>query len=189
MLDEWARENIKVSKSKGCFFHRHVENHKEMFEECEAFQGWIRCEQEDVEGLNNRIEYHVSKLEILNVIRDNSPKSPWNRFFALPTKEDFPTIYKFLEENKHIYKEPMLCKFGPGCKLNLHIHGCKAPAYQYNMSINFPEGCKFTVLPDGDVPYKDGDIYKLYVHNEHSVENNSNENRYHLTMQAVNLEF
>ena len=103
MLDEWARESIKVSESKGCFFHKHVKNHKEMFEECEAFQGWVRCEQKDVEGLNNRIEYHVSKLERLNHIRDNSPDKPWDRFFALPTKDNFPTIYEFLEQNNINY--------------------------------------------------------------------------------------
>ena len=171
--------------SKGCFYHRHVENHKDMFDECENFKGWVRSELDCVKGLNNDIEYHVERLHELNHIRDNSPDKPWDRFFALPTKDNFPTIYEFLEQNKNMYKDGMICKFGPGCKLKPHIHGKYAPLYIYNMSINFPKGCKFTVLPDGNIPYKSGDIYKLYVNNMHSVENNSDENRYHIVLQAV----
>ena len=79
------------------------------------------------------------------------------------------------------YVNPVVSKLGINCEVPPHDHG---PQHQwlFNMSINEPEGSK-TVIGDTVIPYKPGDIYKLYVNNNHYVLN-GNEIRYHVLFRG-----
>ena len=102
-------------------------------------------------------------------------------WWTVPQKEDFPTVYKFMDHFPR-FKNPVMSKLGVGHQLLPHNHG-PAPQYLYNMSINEPEGSKFAVYPTGLIHFKPGDIYKLYANNDHAVIN-GNETRYHLLFRG-----
>ncbi len=54
----------------------------------------------------------------------------------------------------------------------------------FNIAINNPEGCQFAFKNDGIVPFKQGRGVFLDLGREHSVWNNSNEDRYHLIVHG-----
>jgi len=116
----------------------------------------------------------------------------WQRWFVAPfdRPKEFPIICKFLEDNKHKYHMPVISKLDAGGTIPPHKHKLKIRGdrvvgrYLFNMCINFPEECKFAIHPTGLIPYKAGEIYKLWVHEGmHSVINNTAEDRYHMILR------
>ena len=188
-IDEWTDNS---QKGVGAEFHDSVSNHEEMYQECVRYQDWIHATTEP----NNVSEDLVN---ITKVGFEDAPNMKWDgdkfvsadgiwpRWFAIPDKDNFPTIYKFLEKNKHQYRLPVISKLGPGATILPHRHiGQTHIPFLYNMCLNFPEGCRFAIYPTGLVPYKAGDIYKLHVHTcVHSVINNSTEDRFHLMLRGI----
>ena len=190
-IDEWTDD---LQEGVGAEFHDSISNHEEMYQECVRYQAWIHAATD----LNNVSEDLVN---IKKVGFEDAPNTKWDgnrfvsadgiwkRWFAIPDQDNFPTIYKFLEENKHQYQMPVISKLGPGAVILPHRHIDQGQEegtspFLYNMCINFPEGCKFAIYPTGLVPYKAGDIYKLHVENSiHSVINNSTEDRFHLMLR------
>ena len=198
-IDEWTDDPQEGAGAEfhflsplGAEFHDSVSNHEEMYQECIQYQNWIHATTEP----NN-----VSK-DLVNITKvgfEDTPNTKWDgnkfvpadgiwpRWFAIPDQDNFPTIYKFLEENKHQYQMPVISKLGPGAVILPHRHiGQRHIPFLYNMCLNFPDGCRFAIYPTGLVPYKAGDIYKLHVHTStHSVINNSTEDRFHIMLRAI----
>lgn len=133
------------------------------YEECKAFDGWTP-------------------------FQGYSAVFP-GRFSHFPTKEDFPSITAYFQ-GKPNYIQPELMKLEPGAIIPPHAHiktsHYHADEYLYNMAINYPEGCKFGFIEGGMIPYKQGDVYKLYINYDHCVVNDSNEDRYHLVWKDKN---
>ena len=172
-LEDWTVPTSKV------FSHHESINYfsvSEMYEECLNFTDWIHANADPATVPSSFREHMMSIGE--------STKE-WKRWFALPTEEHFPRIYEFLQNNKFQYTSPVISKLGAGEHIRVHNHGGKGPPYIYNMSLNYPEGCKFAVYPQGVIPYKAGDIYRVYIHNDHAVVNNSDTDRYHMMMRPV----
>ena len=191
-IDEWTDDS---QEGVGAEFHDSIPNHEEMYQECVRYQDWIHAKT-DPNSVSERL------INIRNMNFENAPNMKWegNRFvptdgiwkrwFAVPDSDNFPTIYKFLEKNKHQYHLPVISKLGPGGAILPHKHPLidngdhMVGHFLYNMCLNFPEGCKFAIHPTGLVPYKAGDIYKLHVHTgTHSVINNSTEDRFHIMLR------
>lgn len=192
-IEEWA-DNSGTNTE----LHDTILNHEEMHEECIRYKDWIHAKTDPKT---------ISK-EIINILRvnfENAPSVKWNgvkfvpdtiwkRWFAVPNAEDFPSIYKFIEDNKHQYHLPVISKLGPGGVIIPHTHrlidkGDRVVGHTvFNMCINFPMGCKFAMYPTGLIPYRPGDIYKLHVHTgQHSVINNTNQDRYHLMLREKHV--
>ncbi len=53
-----------------------------------------------------------------------------------------------------------------------------------SIAIKWPENCEFRFTEHGIVPFKDGDAFILNIHYEHSVINNSNQNRVNLLIHG-----
>jgi hypothetical protein len=104
----------------------------------------------------------------------------------MPTKEDFPVIYEFLKCNEHQYFRPEISRLDPAGQIFPHTHMSSefTEEWMFNMSLNFPDKCKFAVYPTGLIPYQAGDVYKLKVKNYHSVINESDTPRYHIMMRT-----
>lgn len=192
-IEEWA-DNSGTNTE----LHDTILNHEEMHEECIRYKDWIHAKTDPKT---------ISK-EIINILRvnfENAPSVKWNgvkfvpdtiwkRWFAVPNAEDFPSIYKFIEDNKHQYHLPVISKLGPGGVIIPHTHrlidkGDRVVGHTvFNMCINFPMGCKFAMYPTGLIPYRPGDVYKLHVHTgQHSVINNTNQDRYHLMLREKHV--
>jgi hypothetical protein len=170
-------------------------HHKKMYEECQRYDKWTHSFSKD---FSEELKYNIATLSGSPTARwdaiqekwaiygsDAAPAGDWQYFWTLPKKEDFPTIHEFMEQNTQ-YKNPVVAKLGPSEKILVHDHG-PAPQFLYNMSINEPESSKMAIYPTGVIPYKPGDIYKLYVHNKHAVIN-GNEDRYHLMFRGGRIE-
>ena len=184
-IEEWA-DNSGTNTE----LHDTILNHEEMHEECIRYKDWIHAKTDPKT---------ISK-EIINILRvnfENAPSVKWNgvkfvpdtiwkRWFAVPNAEDFPSIYKFIEDNKHQYHLPVISKLGPGGVIIPHTHrlidkGDRVVGHTvFNMCIIFPMGCL--------IPYRPGDVYKLHVHTgQHSVINNTNQDRYHLMLREKHV--
>jgi hypothetical protein len=172
------------SNESGAIFHDSISNHLQMLEECRNFSGWVRMDGQE-ETTDDLIREHRDRMVRIDNTRYNSPDKPWDRWLAIPTQEHFPTLYDFLQKNTHQYKNCSVSRLGPGAKINPHIHHVLKPKYLYNLCINFPEGCKFEVHPNGEIPYRPGDIYRLQTRHLHSVTNDSNVDRYHVVMEHL----
>ena len=162
--------------------------HGKMYEECQKYDKWIHPLADDFpeeliynigtqSGNAQGTDRGKNLQERWRRVYDDS----WEYYHAVPKEEDFPTIYEFLEQNPQ-YNKPTLSKLGPGETIMLHDHGPRETQYIYNMSINEPVGSRMAIYPTGIVPYKPGDIWKLYVHNKHSVINGGDEWRYHMQL-------
>ena len=169
-----------------------TELHEAILEECKEYDGWTHTF--DTELFTEELKYNLTTLsgsemdrwEFLKEVQFSregagiAPDEDFDYWWTVPQEEDFPIVYKFMEENSQ-YKDPVLSKLGAGHKLQSHNHG-PDPQYLYNVSINEPEGTMFTIA-DEIVSYNPGDIYKLYVHNNHEVVN-GNDTRYHLLFKG-----
>ena len=173
-LDSWADNDLTD------LLHDHVDNHATMLSECEAFEHWTRVDENYGFWTPDSKKNHIKG--IAPNIAKSSPHGPWDRWFAMPTEEDFPTLHKYLYSHSE-YKNPIISKLGPGAQLAPHSH--PKQKMLYNMSINYPEGCQFAVYPTGLIPYKAGDVYKIKVQQEHAVYNRSNSDRYHVQIADV----
>ena len=171
-----------------------IDNHEKIYEEMERFDGWTHSFSDDFDeelitniaclsgSTRDRWAAVQEKWKIYG--SDAAPHGDWQYYWAVPHKEDFPTIHEFMEKNPQ-YKHPVIAKLGPNEILLSHNHG-PAEQYLYNISINEPDGSKSAIFPTGVIPFTPGDIYKLYVHKQHAVVN-GNENRYHVMFMGGRL--
>jgi hypothetical protein len=180
-IDNWS-----TNDDQGATLHDTVDNHEAMYEECVRFTGWVPETSEETDLYTEKIR------KITPTMRHRKPNfRPSNdRWFAIPDEKNFPSIYEFLQKNSHQYFGTIISKMGPGCWLLPHTHGSYAPdgtppaeEYLYNMSLNYPDGCKFAVYSRGIIPFRAGDIYKIDVTQYHAVSNDSKSDRYHLMMR------
>jgi len=103
--------------------------------------------------------------------------------FSYNVDENFPSINAYFQGKPNTTR-PEIMKLEPGAIIPPHAHikpsHYHADEYLYNMAINYPEGCRFAFIKGGEVPYKAGDVYKLFVNYDHCVVNDTTEDRYHL---------
>ena len=189
-IDEWTDPTTKSAEYCG-----NTSLHKQIYEECKNFDGWYDTLEPN--SFDEKLVYNLTTLSGSDMSRweylkeyQFSTKGPIygkdvEYWWSAPQKKDFPTIYEFMEENPQ-YIDPVLSKISANNVLLAHHHG-PVPQYLYNMSINEPEGSKLAIHPLGIIPYKPGDIYKLYVHYNHAVIN-GNETRYHLMFKGGRIE-
>ena len=125
---------------------------------------------------------------------DETDEGGWPRYFANPldNPKDFPVMCEWLNKNKHQYSSPVISRLGPTGTIIPHRHNLIRREngflvrMLYNFCLNFPKGCRFAIHPYGLIPYKPGDIYRLWVHEGmHSVINNSTEDRYHIMLRPA----
>ena len=172
--------------------HRHAElhsstdQHAEFHEECINNQEWIQCEltfdstMGDANSYTKEFNtYHGTKQLHQNYMKIVDGKRTWNRYYTIPDHDRFPKLMKFMEDTPE-FVSPVVAKLGAGERIYVHDHKGKGPPYIYNMSINYPRGCKFAIYPDGIINYCAGDIYRLYIHNSHAVRNYTDTDRYHV---------
>lgn len=203
-IDDWA-DNSGTNAE----LYDTVPNHKEMLQECIDFDDWVWAE----EPTNNTTAMWPkpgnSEKEVSEYFNETNTglkwddeqrkfvheERGWQRWLATPfdRPKDFPTICKFVEENKHQYGNPVISKLGPEGVIAPHQHKLKINGnrvlgrFLYNLCLNFPEGCRFAIHPTGLIPYRPGDIYKLHTHEGmHSVLNNTKEDRYHIMLRPMN---
>ncbi len=184
-IDSWTNSTIQNAVLCG-----HAPQHKQMYEECQVYNKWTHSFSKD---FPEELIYNIATLSGAPIERWKAIQEKWEwlyddrwrYFWTVPKKEDFPTIHEYLEQNPY-YKNPVVAKLGPSERILVHDHG-NTPQYLYNMAINEPEGSRMAIHPTGIVPYKPGDIYKLYVHNKHAVINGG-EWRYHLMMKAEDID-
>ena len=161
--------------------------HKKIYEECQKYNKWTHSFSKN---FPEELIYNIATLSGGPIERWVDIQKGWEKrydnkrryFWAVPKKEDFPTVHEFMYLYPQ-YKNPVVAKLEPFEKILVHDHGGTPPQFLYNMSINEPEGSKMAIYPTGIIPYKPGDIYKLYVHNKHAVIN-GNEDRYHLMFRG-----
>ena len=189
-IEDWPTD-LTISAE----FCENTSLHEKIYEECEKFDDWIhsfdlaeKADEELVYNLTTTSGSDMSRWEHLKKVQFSREAAmngaygiapddgEWESWWTVPQKEDFPTIHQFMEENPR-YRNPTVHKLGANNVLFSHNHG-PDPQFLYNMSINEVEGGKLAIYPTGVVPYKPGDIYKLYVNNDHAVIN-GNETRYH----------
>jgi len=176
-IDEWTDPTIQHA-----IFHENVPNHEEFYEECLAHDKWTRATAAGMtKGYTHTLHDHNLKTHNPN----RKHRENWGRWFAIPKPETFPKISKFFEDNKRQYKYPVISKLDAGESINAHNHGGVGVPFIYNMCINFPKNTYFAIYPTGFVPYTPGDIYKLYIHNDHSVVNKSKTDRYHIMIRPT----
>ena len=189
-IDDWTKDQPPSYELCG-----KIDNHETIYEEMEKFDGWTHSFAEDfteelIENIaclsgstRDRWEAIQEKWKIYG--SDAAPHGNWQYYWAVPHKEDFPTIHEFMEKNPQ-YHHPVVAKLGPDEILLSHNLG-PAHQYLYNVSINEPDGAKSAIFPSGVIPFTPGDIYKLYVHNQHAVVNGG-ENRYHVMFRGGRIE-
>jgi hypothetical protein len=66
-----------------------------------------------------------------------------------------------------------------------HTDTDQSRLFAYNVALNQPEECVFTMTEHGPIPFNKGDTFLLDVSNSHHVYNNSNEDRYHIIIHGV----
>ena len=189
-IDDWPKDQPPSYEFCG-----KIDNHETIYEEMEKFDGWTHSFAEDfteelIENIaclsgstRDRWEAIQEKWKIYG--SDAAPHGNWQYYWAVPHKEDFPTIHEFMEKNPQ-YHHPVVAKLGPDEILLSHNHG-PSNQYLYNVSITEPDGAKSAIFPSGVIPFTPGDIYKLYVHNQHAVVNGG-ENRYHVMFRGGRIE-
>lgn len=154
-------------------FIENCEEHLEILEECKRYKDW------EIYSLSEVAPKRLAKF---------GKKGFPGRLVCFPTYETFPTFMSWWEKRKdrYHYNPPEIRKLDAGAVILPHTHDIKLEnEFLYNMSINHPEGCFFGIKPGGKVPYKAGDVYKIKVHNEHCVWNNSTEDRYHAILGVI----
>jgi len=96
--------------------------------------------------------------------------------------DNIPNTVKFFKEtwpNKNFTRlRIMLLK--PGGYISIHRDSIKHSLSPVNIAINQPINCKFVMEKYGMVPFTQGSAFMLDVSNNHTVFNDSNENRYHI---------
>ena len=170
-IDEWS-----TGTDESAMFHQYVPNHEDMLAECIAYNGYNDQSSNNIG--RERKEYVWSKEKNAFVETDHI-----HRYFATPTKDHFPVICEFLESNQHQYFNSQISMIKPGGIIIPHVHKNREQ-WLFNMSLNFPNECRFAVYPTGLIPYRAGDVYKLRVENFHSVINESDTDRYHIMMKT-----
>lgn len=152
-----------------CWTHViNCEQHLDILKECEVYKNWEQLYRPKLEQ-TTRVAW-----------KDNTSYS--GKWVAFPDYDSFPIFMEWFDKHKEVHGwfKPEIRKLDAGKMIQPHSHdNTKEHKYLYNMSINHPEGCMFGIKPAGQVPYKDGDVYKIKVHNEHCVWNKSNSDRYH----------
>ena len=215
-IDDWT-DTSKIGTGIGAEYYDFVPNHEKMLQECLNFDGWAWMGESRTNLALDYVLNKAARVlgtgqtpkEVLKRFKENITylwdeekkmfvdmgESNWPRYFANPLDhpDSFPTICKWLNKNKHKYARPVISRLGPGGTIIPHRHNLIRRENRvlgrmlYNMCINFPEGCKFAVHPNGLIPYKPGDVYKIWVHESmHSVINNSKEDRYHIMLRPSN---
>jgi hypothetical protein len=176
-IDEWS-----TGTNEAAVFHESVPNHEEMLAECKRYTSWNSESSFPLASGRKRHERIFSTTS--NKYEETDRVS--SRYFAMPTKEDFPVIYEFLKCNEHQYFRPEISRLDPAGQIFPHTHMSSefTEEWMFNMSLNFPDKCKFAVYPTGLIPYQAGDVYKLKVKNYHSVINESDTPRYHIMMRT-----
>ena len=183
-IDEWS-----TGTNEAAVFHESVPNHQEMLAECKRYTSWNPKSAFFLATGRRRHERVFSSISSKYEKTDRIS----TRYFATPTKKDFPVICEFLERNVHQYFRPEISRLDAGGHIFPHRHeryvgtGDKqefSEEWIFNMSLNFPNECKFAVYPTGLIPYQAGDVYKVKVKNYHSVINESDTTRYHIMMRT-----
>ncbi len=168
-----------------------IDNHEKIYEEMERFDGWTHSFSDDFDEeliiniacLSGSTRDRWAAVQEKWNMRgfDAAPHGDWQYYWAVPHKEDFPTIHEFMEKNPQ-YNHPVIAKLWPNEVLLSHNHGTD-DQYLYNVSIYEPDGSKVAVFPTGVIPFKPGDIYKMLVHKQHAVVNGG-ETRYHILFRG-----
>lgn len=180
-IDEWADPS---KADEGAVFIENVPNHEEMLAECQRYTSW---NPESAFPLVSGRKRHERYWDTTSNKYEQIPEDRvGTRGFAIPTKEDFPTIYEFLKRNEHQYFRPEISRLDAGGHIFPHTHSSPkfVEEWIYNMCLNFPDKCKFAVYPLGIIPFQAGDVYRLRGRNYHSVINESDEPRYHIMMRT-----
>ena len=187
-------DNIKVwtnSTIQNAVLYDTTSLHGKMYEECQKYDKWIHPLADDfpeelIYNIGTQSGNTMERGDILQERWRRVYDDSWEYYHTVPKKEDFPVIHEFLEQNPQ-YNKPVVSKLGPRETILMHDHGPKETQYLYNMSINEPVGSRMAIYPTGIVPYKPGDIWKLYVHNKHSVINGG-EWRYHMQLGSSDID-
>ncbi len=99
--------------------------------------------------------------------------------------EHLPTVTSFVKSLEYLhYGRVRIMKLEAGGYIMPHTDGKGRIFGPFNIAINNPEGCQFAFKNDGIVPFKQGRGVFLDLGREHSVWNNSNEDRYHLIVHG-----
>ncbi len=188
-IEEWT----DTTSESGYHFGNSIGFHDKILEEAKSFKGWKHTF--DGENFSDDLKYNLTTLSgsemdrwpyLLEVQFSKQGEGiavdeELDYWWTAPTKEDFPTLYEFMEHFPRFHN-PVVSKLGAGHQLLPHDHG-PDKQFLYNMSLNEPEGSMTAIYPKGVLDYKPGDIYRLDVHNFHAVKN-GNETRYHVLFQG-----
>ena len=99
-----------------------IDNHEKIYEEMKRFDGWTHSFSDDFDeelitniaclsgSTRDRWAAVQEKWKIYG--SDAAPHGDWQYYWAVPHKEDFPTIHEFMEKNPQ-YKHPVIAKLGP----------------------------------------------------------------------------
>ena len=192
-IEDWSENPTTVNAE----FCGNTSFHEKIYEECKNYDNWTHSFSEDwpddlkynmatLSGADpSRYEVMKKKFYTKDSLGLKHPhaKEDWEYSSTVPHKEDFPTLHQFMEENPQ-YTNPVVTRMGSNDEVVVHVHGDGIiRQFLYNMSVNVPEDSKFAIYPDGLIPYEPGDIYKLYVDNNHAVRN-GNETRYHVMFRG-----
>ena len=117
-----------------------VPNHEEMHKECIRYDNWIHA----------KTDPSVVSQDVINILRNNFEDAPsmkwdggkfvpdtiWKRWFAVPNAEHFPSIHKFLEDNKHQYHLSVISKppnsLSPTCSCIIELPFLISLSEKYN---------------------------------------------------------
>ncbi len=173
--DFWKQvESLNHAPEGTCFkLHMHIAKQigDEMYQECLAFDGWT-----------NHGEYTIQFGDEYDLAEPGKHYFS-GRYIAQTDMDKFPCTHQFVKNFPDEVTSPVIQKLEAGAQIIVHNHGSAIP-YTYNMSLNYPKGVKFAFYPQGIIPYTAGDIYKLYVAEEHAVRNDSDTDRYHIIFRA-----
>jgi len=215
-IDVWT-DTSKIGTGVGAEYYDFVSNHEKMLQECLNFDDWlfdITLDQRSAqppagneinamapkwygawEGVKYKTRAAMQWDEEKSMFVEKIDPKGWARYFSNPFDhpDSFPTICEWAIKNKHQYVCPVISRLCPKGTIIPHRHNLIKRENRilgrmlYNFCLNFPEGCKFAMHPTGLIPYKAGEIYKLWVHEGmHSVINNSKEDRYHIMLRPSN---
>lgn len=104
--------------------------------------------------------------------------------------ENLPETVKFFQKlwpNKNFSRlRIMLLK--PGGYISIHKDYNISKLSPINIAINQPNDCNFVMERYGIVPFTDGSSFMLDVSNNHTVFNNSKEDRYHIIVHHKTID-
>ena len=180
-IDKWS-----TNGHESAIHFEHVDFSKEMLAECEKYNSYKKAPWRPITRPRYEMVWNKKsqKLEKTNEIF---------RYYATPNAKDFPILNSFLKNRADTYHKPEISLLMPGGCIFPHNHASAkvgpdgstfTEEWLYNMSINYPKGCRFGVYPSGLVPYTPGDVYKIRVSQYHSVINDSDTIRYHVVMRT-----